>query len=99
MAKTIPDDLGRLLRSRGPCAHADTLLIDGIDVDEQSASRAPEARHVDDGRRVDATARRRNATPPSAGHREQPPITRWDYPAFSVYFEHDRVIHAVARRQ
>ena len=30
---------------------------------------------------------------------EQPPITRWDYPAFSVYFEHDRVIHAVARRQ
>jgi hypothetical protein len=30
---------------------------------------------------------------------EQPPITRWDYPAFSVYFEHDRVIHAVARHR
>jgi outer membrane protein assembly factor BamE (lipoprotein component of BamABCDE complex) len=26
----------------------------------------------------------------------KPPITRWDYPAFSVFFEHDRVIHAVA---
>ena len=25
-----------------------------------------------------------------------PPITRWDYPTFSVFFEHDRVIHAVA---
>jgi hypothetical protein len=25
-----------------------------------------------------------------------PPITRWDYPGFSVFFEHDRVIHAVA---
>jgi outer membrane protein assembly factor BamE (lipoprotein component of BamABCDE complex) len=25
----------------------------------------------------------------------QPPITRWDYSAFSVFFEHDRVIHAV----
>jgi hypothetical protein len=25
----------------------------------------------------------------------QPPITRWDYNAFSVFFEHDRVIHAV----
>jgi hypothetical protein len=25
----------------------------------------------------------------------QPPITRWDYPGFSVFFEHDRVIHAV----
>jgi hypothetical protein len=26
----------------------------------------------------------------------QPPITRWDYPGFSVFFEHDRVIHSVA---
>lgn len=25
----------------------------------------------------------------------KPPITRWDYNAFSVFFEHDRVIHAV----
>lgn len=25
----------------------------------------------------------------------QPPISRWDYPGFSVYFEHDHVIHAV----
>ena len=26
----------------------------------------------------------------------QPPITRWDYAGFSVFFEHDRVIDAVA---
>jgi hypothetical protein len=25
----------------------------------------------------------------------QPPITRWDYPSFAVFFEKDRVIHAV----
>ena len=25
----------------------------------------------------------------------QPPITRWDYAGFSVFFENDRVIHAV----
>jgi len=25
-----------------------------------------------------------------------PPITRWDYPGFAVFFEKDRVIHAVA---
>ena len=25
----------------------------------------------------------------------KPPITRWDYDALSVYFENDRVIHAV----
>jgi hypothetical protein len=24
-----------------------------------------------------------------------PPITRWDYPGFSVFFERNRVIHAV----
>ena len=24
-----------------------------------------------------------------------PPISRWDYPQFSVYFEHDRVLHTV----
>ena len=27
-----------------------------------------------------------------------PPITRWDYPQFSVYFENDRVLHAVLVR-
>jgi hypothetical protein len=34
---------------------------------------------------------------PSAKHDAvgAPPITRWDYPNFSVFFEHDRVIHAV----
>lgn len=26
----------------------------------------------------------------------QPPITRWDYDGYSVYFESSRVIHAVA---
>jgi len=28
--------------------------------------------------------------------RAKPPITRWDYPNFSVFFENDRVIHSVA---
>jgi hypothetical protein len=25
----------------------------------------------------------------------EPPITRWDYPQFSVFFERDKVLHAV----
>lgn len=28
----------------------------------------------------------------------EPAITRWDYPKYSVYFENDRVLHAVARQ-
>ena len=27
----------------------------------------------------------------------EPPITTWNYPQYSVYFEHDRVIHTVLR--
>jgi hypothetical protein len=30
------------------------------------------------------------------GSSQQPPITRWDYAGFSVFFERDRVIHSVA---
>lgn len=37
--------------------------------------------------------------PPVGGDRpEHPPITRWDYPEFSVFFEHDRVIDTVVRQ-
>ncbi len=28
----------------------------------------------------------------------QPPITRWEYPAFTVFFERDRVINAVVKK-
>lgn len=28
----------------------------------------------------------------------EPPITRWEYKDFVVFFEYDRVIHAVAKR-
>lgn len=27
----------------------------------------------------------------------EPPITRWEYPSFVVYFEHHLVIHTVAK--
>ena len=27
-----------------------------------------------------------------------PPIARWEYPEFIVYFEYDRVVHAVLKR-
>jgi len=26
----------------------------------------------------------------------RPPITRWDYPGYSVFFEHEHVLHTVA---
>lgn len=33
--------------------------------------------------------------PVGGGSRHQPPITRWDYPGFVVFFEHDHVVDAV----
>ncbi len=28
----------------------------------------------------------------------EPPISRWEYPGFVVFFENDRVIHSVSKR-
>jgi hypothetical protein len=28
----------------------------------------------------------------------EPPISRWEYPGFIVYFEYDKVLHSVATR-
>ena len=98
MAKTIPTTLA-LLMLAATGAQADTLLIDGIDVDKQTANSRPKPGMSMTA--VESTygtpAQRHGAVGGSAV--QQPPITRWDYPSFSVYFEHDRVVHAVARRE
>ena len=96
MVKAIPTTLAVLLFASA--SYADTLLIDGVDVDKQTADSRPKPG-------MTMTAVESSYGTPSERHAavggasaEQPPITRWDYPSFSVYFEHDRVIHAVARR-
>jgi len=74
-------------------AVADTLLVDGVESAATTASSRPtrgttmsdvEARFGPPSERVQAVG--------------EPPITRWIYPDFTVYFEYDRVIHAVVRR-
>lgn len=35
--------------------------------------------------------------PVGGGSPQQPPITRWDYDGFSVFFEHEHVVDAVQR--
>jgi hypothetical protein len=96
MAKTIPTTLALLLTASA--SYADTLLLDGIDVDKQSVETRPKPG-------MSMTAVESTYGAPAQRHAavggavaQQPPITRWDYPSFSVYFENDRVIHAVVRR-
>jgi hypothetical protein len=74
-------------------AHADTLLIEGIEQSSQSvASRPARGTSMD---RVEAAYGAPTARVPPVG---DPPISRWEYPGFIVYFEYDLVIHAVERR-
>lgn len=35
--------------------------------------------------------------PVGGGHPKRPPITRWDYNGYSIFFERDRVIDAVVK--
>lgn len=73
-------------------AHADTLLLDGLDMNAPTAGARP-------ARGIDMTRVEAQFGAPSERHGAvgDPPITRWEYPGFTVYFEYDRVIHTVVR--
>ncbi len=74
----------------GTCG-AETITIgDGIAVRESSIERPRRGMSMASVEsRFGQPANRRSAV-------GEPPITRWDYPGFAVYFEHQLVIHAVA---
>ncbi len=93
MAKTIATTYMLLTLLTG-AARADTLLLDGIDSDAQTASQRPKSG-------MTMTSVESTYGEPAQKHAAvgEPPITRWDYPGFSVYFENDRVIHAVVARR
>lgn len=72
-------------------AGADTLVIDAV---QQAAGLERPAK----GDSMTQVETRFGAPQQTHGAVGQPPITRWEYPQFTVYFEGDRVIHAVAKR-
>ena len=88
--------LAGALLSVAPPASADTLLVDrskqpvGVAVPTRGMSMADvEARFGAPSERLD----------PRGGQKQQwPTINRWVYPAFTVYFEKQRVIDVVANR-
>jgi len=71
-------------------------LAETIVVDDQVKLRESQVERPDRGMTMSAVEKRFGA--PASRHPTvgQPPITRWDYAGFSVFFEKDRVIHAVA---
>lgn len=69
-------------------AQADVLLVESIES-------APSVTTPRQGSNMDQV-RTQFGNPehvlPAVG---EPPITRWDYPGFSVFFEHDLALHSV----
>lgn len=80
-----------VLTSASTPVAADTLLIQRVERAKQSTlprrgslMSEVEARYGAPTERIDAVG--------------QPPISRWVYPAFTVYFEHQHVINAVVNK-
>jgi hypothetical protein len=78
------------------CAAAGAAVAETIVVDDQVQVRESSVERPKRGITMTQVEARFGA--PAARHPTvgKPPITRWDYASFSVFFEHDRVIHAVA---
>ncbi|MFZ1625507.1 MAG: phosphodiesterase [Gammaproteobacteria bacterium] len=75
----------------GP-AIADTLLIESVDSAAATATERPTR-----GLSMDSVEARWGAPVNRSAPVGKPPITRWEYPSFVVYFEYQHVIDAVRR--
>jgi hypothetical protein len=71
-------------------AAADTVVVDGqVQVEQTSVPHPTRGTTMNQVEAKFGTPQKRY---PAVG---KPPITRWDYPSFSVYFEFNRVVHSV----
>jgi hypothetical protein len=86
--------LSLLLAAVFGAASADTLLLDSVQMAAPSRSERPASGETK--ARVEARFGPPTRMVAAVG---DPPISRWEYPDFTVYFEFDRVIHSVARRR
>lgn len=91
MAKLRTISLAALLLAAWGTASADTLQMQGASAD------------MNDGRptrgMTQASVQSKYGSPASVqAPVGDPPITRWEYANMVVYFEYDKVIHAVVKR-
>ncbi len=96
MAKVVKFFLVTLACSLLGIAHADTLQMSG-------AGASADSPYEDSGKPMRGMTKNSvEADYGSPADRKSavgdPPITRWEYADFVVYFEYDRVIHSVRKR-
>jgi len=82
------------------CALASAAVAETLVVDDQVQVRDSQLDRPKRGLTMDQVEKQFGA--PATRHptvggssAQQPPITRWDYNGFSVFFERDRVVHSV----
>ncbi|MDZ7748610.1 MAG: hypothetical protein U5K43_07045 [Halofilum sp. (in: g-proteobacteria)] len=88
------------------------LLAIAVSAPAQAASDQPQPGDIDPaqvvqavpgmperGRTMQAVRARLGDPRQVVGPVGEPPITRWVYDEFTVYFEHERVLHSVKRRE
>ena len=77
-------------------ASADRLLLEAIQAEPPNAPEGLERPHRGDNMsQVEAQFGKPQS---SQGPLGQPPISRWDYPGFSVFFEYDLVLRSLVHQ-
>lgn len=74
-------------------AYAESLVIENIDKSSASLTERPNR-----GMSMDTVATKWGEPEIKRAAVGEPPIARWEYPGFIVYFEYSHVIHAVTKR-
>lgn len=99
--KSLPVLVFAILILAAGTTAADTLVIDAMD--KAPPNRADGLPRPDRGMSMAGVEARFGAPaekipPVGGGDPLHPPITRWVYPKFTVYFEHQRVLTSVVHR-
>jgi hypothetical protein len=85
--------LAVLALSASGMAIADTLIIDGLEQSGETVAERPNR-----GQSMEKVESVWGQPQSKQGAIGDPPISRWEYSEFIVYFEYQRVIHAVQKR-
>ncbi len=74
-------------------AYAESLIIENIDKSSAALTERPNR-----GMSMNTVESKWGQPEAKHGAVGEPPISRWEYPGFVVYFEYSHVIHAVVTR-
>ncbi|MET0102313.1 MAG: hypothetical protein ABW078_11335 [Sedimenticola sp.] len=97
MKLTAPLLLAAALIPAAPAVTADVLLLDAIA--ENPANSPQGVERPRNGQTMDQVRARYGEPVKEMPWIGDPPISRWVYDGFTVYFEHELVINAVIHRQ